>query len=126
MSQPSESIGIEVAGRAVEQAPVAELTWQSVVGAFLISSLVAGAYPYVVLKLGLGPNISVVSAFLGAVLLYVLAHETHGQNRLMNNIVQTAGSSAASTAFMCVVAAAVDYAAGSPTMTGEKLNGIHH
>jgi hypothetical protein len=47
--------------------PVPEITWQSVIGAFLVSSLVAGSYPYVVLKLGMGPNVSVVSAFLGAI-----------------------------------------------------------
>jgi uncharacterized oligopeptide transporter (OPT) family protein len=89
--------------------PVPEITWQSVAGAFLVSSLVAGSYPYVVLKLGMGPNISVVSAFLGAIFLNLTAFQTRGHNRFANNIIQTAGTSAASTAFMCVVAAAFDY-----------------
>ena len=40
-----------------------ELTWQSIIGAIIVSALVAASYPYVVLKLGLGPNVSVVSAF---------------------------------------------------------------
>jgi uncharacterized oligopeptide transporter (OPT) family protein len=101
-----------------------ELTWQAVVSAVLVSALVSASYPYVVLKLGMGPNVSVVSAFLGAVLLLVLAPRTHGQNRWMNNIVQTAGTSAAMTAFMCVIAAAVEMAAKNPAMTPEKLNGI--
>lgn len=103
-----------------------ELTWQAIVSAAIVAVLVSASYPYVVLKLGLGPSISVVSAFLGAVLLMLLSPRTHGQNRLMNNIVQTAGTSAASIAFMCVVAAAVDLAAANPSMTNEQLNGIRH
>ncbi|HKI31841.1 MAG TPA: OPT/YSL family transporter [Gemmataceae bacterium] len=102
-----------------------ELTWQSVVSAVVVSALVSASYPYVVLKLGLGPNVSVVSAFLGALMLLALAPKTHGQNRWMNNVVQTAGTSAASTAFMCVVAAAVDLAAQNPNAT-PYLNGITH
>lgn len=86
-----------------------ELTWQSVVGAFVISALVASSYPYVVLKLGLGPNVSVVAAFLGAVFLNFTAFRTRGHNRLANNIIQTAATSASSTAFLCVVAAAFGY-----------------
>ena len=62
-----------------------------------------------VLKLGMGPNISVVSAFLGAIFLNFAAFKTRGHNRFSNNIIQTAGTSAASTAFMCVVAAAFGY-----------------
>jgi uncharacterized oligopeptide transporter (OPT) family protein len=102
-----------------------ELTWQAIVSAFVVSALVAASYPYVVLKMGMGPNVSVVSAFLGAILLLVLAPETHGQNRWMNNVVQTAGTSASSTAFMCVVAAAVDLTAKNPA-AADNLNGIYH
>jgi len=92
-----------------DRSPLRAITWQSVAGAALISSLVAGAYPYIVLKLGFGPNASVVSAFLGAMFLNVTAYRTRGQNRFLNNVIQTAGTSAASTAFMCVVAAAFGY-----------------
>ena len=45
-----------------------ELTWQAVVSALLVAAVVSASYPYVVLKLGMGPNVSVVSAFLGAIL----------------------------------------------------------
>ncbi|HEX5272059.1 MAG TPA: OPT/YSL family transporter [Gemmataceae bacterium] len=103
-----------------------ELTWQAVVCAVVVSAIVSASYPYVILKLGLGPNVSVVSAFLGALMLLALAPRTHGQNRWMNNVVQTAGTSAASTAFLCVVAAAVDLAAQNPNMTDASLNGIRH
>src|SRR6266478_8605675 len=101
-----------------------ELTWQAVVTAVIVAALVSASYPYVLLKLGIGPNVSVVSAFLGAVCLLMLARSTIGQNRLMNNIVQTAGTSAAMTAFMCVIAAAVDLADQNPVVQ-DKLNGIH-
>src|SRR5947209_2732883 len=101
-----------------------ELTWQAVVSAFVVSAVVSASYPYVILKLGFGPNVSVVSAFLGALLLLGLARKTHGENRWMNNIVQTAGTSASSTAFMCVIAAAVEMSAKNPAMNEEKLNGI--
>jgi uncharacterized oligopeptide transporter (OPT) family protein len=101
-----------------------ELTWQAVVIAVIVAALVSASYPYVLLKLGIGPNVSVVSAFLGAVGLLILARGTHGQNRLMNNIVQTAGTSAAMTAFMCVIAAAVDLANQNPVVK-DKLNDIH-
>lgn len=86
-----------------------ELTWQSAVGAFVVSSIVSMAFPYVVLKLGLGPNVSVVSAFLGALFLGITARKSRGNNALQNNIIQTAGTAASSTAFMCVVAAAFGY-----------------
>src|SRR5260370_24191689 len=101
-----------------------ELTWQAVVIAVIVAALVSASYPYVLLKLGIGPNVSVVSAFLGAVGLLILGRKTHGQNRLMNNIVQTAGTSAAMTAFMCVIAAAVDLANHNPVVQN-KLNNIH-
>lgn len=86
-----------------------EITWQSMVGAFVISAIISMAYPYIVLKLGMGPNVSVLAAFLGALFLLIFARKTRGQNRLQNNIIQSAATSAASTAFMCVVAAAFGY-----------------
>src|SRR5438874_1359825 len=102
-----------------------ELTWQAVVTAVIVAALVSASYPYVLLKLGIGPNVSVVSAFLGALLLLALAPRTHGNNRLMNNIVQTAGTSAAMTAFMCVIAAAVDLTVLNKN-TADYLDGITH
>ena len=44
------------------------------------------SYPYIVLKLGLGFNASLLSAFLGALFLHVAAR-TRGGNRLMNNLI---------------------------------------
>lgn len=86
-----------------------ELTWQSVVGAITISAIISAAYVYIVLKLGMGPNMSILAAFFGAIFLNVFATKTRGQNAIQNNIIQTAATSATSTAFMCVVAAAFGY-----------------
>lgn len=88
-----------------------EITWQSVIGAILVSAIISMAYPYIVLKLGMGPNMSVLAAFLGALFLSATAAHTRGNNAVQNNIIQSAATSAVSTAFMCVVAAAFGYLA---------------
>ena len=76
-----------------------ELTLQSILAAVIVAAIMGAAYPYMVLKLGFGPNVSIVSAFLGYLILSVIARKSY--DRFQNNIVQTAGTSAASTAFMC-------------------------
>jgi uncharacterized oligopeptide transporter (OPT) family protein len=86
-----------------------ELTLLSAVGAIIVSAIVGAAFPYIVLKLGMGPNVSILSAFMGAAFLKVFGRATRGNNTLTNNIIQTAGTSASSTAFMCVVLAGFDY-----------------
>ncbi|GIW05495.1 MAG: hypothetical protein KatS3mg060_0300 [Dehalococcoidia bacterium] len=43
-----------------------EITWFAALGALLVSILVSFSYPSIVLKLGEGPNVSLLSAFLGA------------------------------------------------------------
>ena len=47
------------------------------------------SYPYIVLKLGFGPNVSVVAAFFGYLALGIAFKD---YNRWENNIVQTAGT----------------------------------
>ena len=76
-----------------------ELTVQAIIAAVVVAAIMGAAYPYMVLKLGFGPNVSIVSAFLGYLILSVIARKSY--DRFQNNIVQTAGTSAASTAFMC-------------------------
>src|SRR6185437_6022561 len=67
-------------------------------------------YPYCVLKLGFGPNLSVVSAFFGfmALVPLVFVLRLTDTNARENNIVQTMGTSAGQTAFMAVLLAAFD------------------
>ena len=84
-----------------------ELTVRSVIVGLLVAVVIGAAYPYVVLKLGFGPNLSVVSAFFGFIVL-VLILRAAGTNPRENNIVQTMGTSAGQTAFMAVLLAAFD------------------
>jgi uncharacterized oligopeptide transporter (OPT) family protein len=82
-----------------------EFTVRSVLVAVAVAAVIGGSYPYVVLKLGFGPNISVVSAFFGYLALGITTRNFH---RWENNIVQTAGTSAGQTAFLCTMMAAFD------------------
>src|SRR5258707_8577698 len=84
-----------------------ELTARSIVVGLIVAVVIGSAYPYCVLKLGFGPNLSVVSAFLGFIAL-VLILRAAGTNSRENNIVQTMGTSAGQTAFMAVLLAAFD------------------
>jgi uncharacterized oligopeptide transporter (OPT) family protein len=93
----------------------AELTAASIFAAMLVAAVMGLAYPYMVLKLGFGPNVSIVSAFFGFIVLSVIARASY--NRFQNNIVQTAGTSAASTAFMCIVLASFDMLRESKLVT---------
>ena len=97
-----------------EQTPVVrphrELTARAIGTAVVVAALMGAAEPVVVLKIGYGPNMSVVSAFLGfiAISLIGLVSGTRG-TRWENNLVQTAGTAAGSgVGFMAVVLAAID------------------
>src|SRR6187549_1918061 len=97
MTQPSST--------AIKVGP--ELTTRSIVVGLIVAAIIGCAYPYCVLKLGFGPNLSVVSAFLGFIVLVLILRAT-GTNPRENNIVQTMGTSAGQTAFMAVLLAAFD------------------
>lgn len=84
-----------------------ELSQRSIIVGLIVAAIIGSAYPYCVLKLGFGPNLSVVSAFFGFIAL-VLILRAAGTNARENNIVQTMGTSAGQTAFMCVLLAAFD------------------
>src|SRR3989441_10521544 len=90
-----------------------EFTWRAAIVAMGVAAVVGASYPYVVMKLGFGPNISVVSAFFGFLALGIFSRTF---NRWENNIVQTAGTSAGSTAFLCVLMAAFDLLRQDPTV----------
>ena len=49
-----------------------ELSGRSIVIGLFVAIIIGSAYPYCVLKLGFGPNLSVVSAFLGFMTLVPL------------------------------------------------------
>src|SRR5438105_2656251 len=87
-----------------------EFTPRAVICGLFVALIMGASYPYVVLKLGFGPNVSVVAAFFGYLALGIAFKD---YNRRENNIVQTAGTAAAQTAFMCVLLAAFDMLAAS-------------
>ena len=82
-----------------------EFTLRAVLVAMLVAAVIGASYPYVVLKLGFGPNISVVSAFFGFLALGLFSKS---YNRWENNLVQTAGTAAGQIAFLCWLLAAFD------------------
>jgi uncharacterized oligopeptide transporter (OPT) family protein len=85
--------------------PRREFTLRAVIASLVIAAVIGAAYPYIVLKLGFGPNISVVAAFLGFLSLGVLFKDF---SRWENNIIQSAGTAAGQTSFLCVIMAAFD------------------
>lgn len=97
----------------VRPAHAKEFTPRAVFVAMLVAAIIGGSYPYVVMKLGFGPNISVVSAFFGYLILGLIFKDF---NRWENNLVQTAGTSAGQTAFLCVLMAAFDMLHMDPTL----------
>ncbi|MDE2039277.1 MAG: OPT/YSL family transporter [Elusimicrobia bacterium] len=90
-----------------------EFTLRAVVAGLCVAAVIGASYPYVVMKLGFGPNISVVSAFFGYIALGLIFRD---YNRWENNIVQTAGTAAGQTAFLCVLMAAFDLLRADPTL----------
>ncbi len=100
--------------RAVKPPGLREFSPRAVICGLAVAAVMGASYPYVVLKLGFGPNVSVVAAFFGYLALGIASKS---YNRWENNIVQTAGTAAAQTAFMCVLLAAFDMLAASPTVS---------
>src|SRR5690349_2792242 len=82
-----------------------ELTVRSVICGIFVAALMGISYPYVVLKLGFGPNVSVVAAFFGFLALGLIFKD---YSRWENNMVQTCGTAAAQLSFMCVLLGAFD------------------
>src|SRR6266571_5492414 len=99
---------------AAKPADVRELSARAILCGFAVAAVMGASYPYIVLKLGFGPNVSVVAAFFGYLALSIVFRDC---NRWENNIVQTAGTAAAQTAFMCVLLAAFDMLAVSETVS---------
>jgi putative OPT family oligopeptide transporter len=95
-------------------AGVRELTPRAIIAGLGVAVVMGASYPYIVLKLGFGPNVSVVAAFFGYLALGIAFKD---YNRWENNMVQTAGTAAAQTAFMCVLLAAFDMLAASQTVS---------
>lgn len=111
MSSPGTDPHESLPGVIPKPAGAPEFSIRAVITGVVVAAIMGASYPYVVLKLGFGPNVSVVAAFFGYLFLGILFRNF---TRWENNIVQTAGTSAAQTAFMCVILAAFDMLAGRP------------
>ncbi|HEY7724155.1 MAG TPA: OPT/YSL family transporter [Anaeromyxobacteraceae bacterium] len=86
-----------------------ELTLRSIAVSVAVAAIMGASFPYVVLKIGYGPNISVVAAFFGYILLGLLALAGGAAaNKYETNVAQTAGTAAGEIGFMCIVLAAID------------------
>ncbi len=82
---------------------------RTIAAGILVAAIMGASYPYMVLKLGFGPNVSVVAAFFGFLFLRLFELGKRGHyNRWQNNLAEAAGTSAAQTAFMCVLLAAFE------------------
>jgi uncharacterized oligopeptide transporter (OPT) family protein len=83
---------------------------RTVITGILVATIMGASYPYITLKLGFGPNVSVVAAFFGFLILRVfeLATRRSHYNRWQNNLAEAAGTSAAQTAFMCILLGGFD------------------
>src|SRR5262245_19975677 len=91
-----------------------ELTPRAIICGLVVAAVMGASYPYIVLKLGFGPNVSVVAAFFGYLALGIVFRD---YTRWENNMVQTAGTAGAQTAFMCVLLAAFDMLSASPNVS---------
>ncbi|MCE9595995.1 MAG: OPT/YSL family transporter [Planctomycetes bacterium] len=105
-TEPASAGTVPIQGR--------ELTVRAVVVALLVAVLMGGSYPYVVLKLGFGPNIAVVSAFFGWLALSVVSRGTSVKREA--NLAQSAGTIAGQTAFLCTILAAFDMLSQDPSV----------
>src|SRR3954470_11560847 len=90
--------------------PQRELTARAIGVAIVVAALMGAAEPVVVLRIGYGPNMSVVSAFLGFIAMSIFGFISGVRGtRWENNLVQTAGTAAGSgVGFMPVVLPAID------------------
>ena len=113
-ASPSDEIRSAADRVGVKPPGVHEFTLRAIICGLFVALIMGASYPYVVLKLGFGPNVSVVAAFFGYLALGIVFKNF---NRWENNIVQTAGTAAAQTAFMCVLLAAFDMLAARPGTT---------
>src|SRR5690242_14733163 len=55
----------EVPGATTKPKGTRELTPRALIAAAVVAAIMGASYPYIVLKLGFGPNVSVVAAFFG-------------------------------------------------------------
>lgn len=81
--------------------------WGAFAAAAGVAALVGAIFPYVILKIGFGPNASIVSTLAAGALLSARRGARPG-DRLALHLAQSAGVAAAQSAFGCVALAALE------------------
>ena len=61
-------------GLVEKPAGVREFSARAILCGFAVAAVMGASYPYIVLKLGFGPNVSVVAAFFGYLALSIVFH----------------------------------------------------
>ncbi len=84
-----------------------EFTVRNVIAMVGVTAIVSASYPYMVLKMGIVPGMSIVSALMAYLAIGVVLRR-HNYSARENNLVQVCATSGTSTAFMCTVIAALD------------------
>lgn len=115
---PSSDSGPIVVSFPFKPADEREFTILAVLVALGVTVLIGATFPYIVLKIGFGPNIAVVSAFFGYLGLRAVGRK--GPLRWQSNLAQAAGMTAGQTGFMCVIIAAFEMLSKDPS-TGVNL-----
>ena len=85
-------------------APEAILRPRELAAAVIVAAVVGIVFPYATLRLGFGPNVSIVSTLLG----FVVLTATGGRGRRALHLAHAAGVAAGQTAFMGVALAAFE------------------
>ncbi len=89
-----DSVGVETPAHGPREKPAGlrEFSLRAILCGLAVAVVMGASYPYVVLKLGFGPNVSVVAAFFGYLALGIVFKD---YNRWEINMVQTACTAAA-------------------------------
>ena len=67
---------------AVKPAHVRELSVRAIICGLVVAAVMGASYPYIVLKLGFGPNVSVVAAFFGYLALGIAFKDRSEERRV--------------------------------------------
>ncbi len=89
--------------------------WRAFAAAAAVAALIGALFPYVILKVGFGPNASIVSALAAGALLSRCG--ARRGDRVALHLAQAAGVAAAQSAFGCVALSALEVWRGRPGLT---------
>src|SRR5262249_7135657 len=111
------SYRLEPEPSALSAASPREMTVRAIVVSVLVAVIMGASFPYVVLKIGYGPNISVQAAFFGFIILAIISAITRVPATVFEaNLAMTAGTAAGEIRLMWNVPAAIDMLNSRPAL----------